>query len=154
MSDTNPDLIAPSGVASTPSTSCPNNSASVKRANTMRSPDAEENDSASVKRTNTMRSPDAEDDVIKKSKGNDDNDSDLSDFSEDQNQLPPGKSNGIPCELKPLMLDAVGPHQVSNTDSLLTDSPDRRDRSTVPTVHTVNGRPIPNFMAMDTESPR
>ena len=94
-----------------------------------------------------------DEDDPKKSKVNNDDDSDFSESSDDQS-LPPGQSKGIPRELKPLLLGTVGSDQVSDNDNVLVDSPDQRSKTATSTVQNVNGSPIPSFTAMDTESPR
>ena len=111
------------------------------------------NESDGIKRTVDMRSPE-EEETGKKHKS-DDIDSD----PEEDSNLPPGQSNGIPADLKPFMLGPVSSagskNQVNNSPGVSPIATPDRPSSTSPTKTTViDGRPIPAFTPMDTASPR
>ena len=134
----NPDvpLIEPSAAAAIPQTPTP-----------------VPNDADALKRTVNMRSPD-DDDPVKKHKA-EGSDTNYSDSDEDSN-LPPGQSKGIPIDLKPFMLGpddtAGGKNQVDDLPRV--DTPDRPSNALPVTTTGIDGRPIPAFMSMEHASPR
>ncbi len=109
------------------------------------------NDGDGLKRTVDMRSPDDDADAVKKHKI-DDFDSD----SDEDSNLPPGQTNGIPNDLKPFMLGPEGATGGSNkVDSLpKVDTPDRPSNASPTKTTVIDGRPIPAFTPMETASPR